>query len=447
MPTRPTAPPAASSAEPTPGPPRAGTTTSVAAANAGPLVRWQRLASGLQARHRFAALGVVGALMCALPLLQVLRFQGDALSATRAVQAALDPLANAVALQRGLVQHRDVAGAVLRGVSSREGERRQRQRVVNERLTELELSLRARDQARATQEGEALRGDWTELSRRVEERSVAASDSDAAHRLLVEQTLQVIDYVSLAMLDLGPGLDRTAGPDASAWVQAVLHTLPRESARLGLLASAAAGSAEAHPREFAATQRRLQQVIGDLQTAAQAVRRDSATASAAQTPLIETLATLSQRADSYFSLQRSSAPPDQLLAAASALTEAESALYTHAHSQLAAALAAHAEALRQQRLTLLAMLAALAVAGTLLGLSLLPPTPPGQGRRAARPALRRFNAADPAPDSRLDDEQLHAAPSKRGEAQRLMQRLRDPGALPRRPHHDTSSPHTQPPEE
>ena len=419
----------------------------VASANAGPLVRWQRLASGLQVRHRFAALGVVGVLMCAVPLLQVLRFQGDALSATRAAQAALDPLANAVALQRGLVQHRDVAGAVLRGVSSREGERRQRQRVVNERLTELELSLRASDQARATQEGEALRGDWTELSRRVEERSVAASDSDAAHRLLVEQTLQVIDYVSLAMLDLGPGLDRTAGPEASAWVQAVLHTLPRESARLGLLASAAAGSAEAHPREFAATQRRLQQVIGDLQTAARAEQQGAAT-TAAQTALSKALATLSQRAESYFSLQRSSAPPDQLLAAASALTDAEAALYTHAHSQLAAALAAHAEALRQQRLTLLVMLAALAVAGTLLGLSLLPPTPPGQRRRTARPALRRFNAADPAaPDSHLDDEQLHAAPSKRGEAQRLMQRLRDPGALPRRPHHDTSSPHTQPPED
>ena len=43
--------------------------------------RWPWLVSRFQVRHRFAALGVVGVLVCALPLLQVLRYQGAMLDA------------------------------------------------------------------------------------------------------------------------------------------------------------------------------------------------------------------------------------------------------------------------------------------------------------------------------------------------------------------------------
>jgi hypothetical protein len=420
----------------TPPPPAAPTTSRPAGAQV--RARWPRLASRLKVRHRLAALGVVGALMCALPLIQVLRYQAAALGDTQAAQAALDPLEHAVALQRGLVQHRDVAGAVLRGASAREPERRQRQRVVNERLTDLDLSLRRGSLQRATQEGEALREDWTALSRRVEERSVAAADSDAAHRLLVEQTLQVIDYVSLAALGVGG----QAGPEAQAWMQPLLHTLPRLSARLGLLTSAPAASAETHPRELAAAQLRLVQVLSDLQAlpAAEAAAGPAGTRAA--------MAALQRQADGYFELQRNSAADEPLRAAAAALAEADAALFTRARAQLAAGLASRVDNLTGQRSLLLASLALLGALGAVLGLSLLPPRPPGARRRASAPALRRFNAADPSPpDSRPADAGLPSRAPERSEARRLLQRLREPGARSARAPQDPGSIHTLPPED
>lgn len=432
---------------PPPAPPQPAPSQPPAGRASGWLRRVNRLLQGpqsrLRVRHRFAALGVVGALMCALPLLQVLRYQADALGATRAAQAALDPLAHAVGVQRGLVLHRDVAGAVLRGASAREPERRQRQRVVNERLTDLELALRGNHHARAAQEGEALRADWTVLSRRVEERSLEAPDSDAAHRLLVEQTLQVVDELSVAALGQG-GL---AAPEVTAWLHPVLHTLPRLSARLGLLASAEPGSTETHPREFAAAQQRLDRVMADLGAVSTHGKAPGTGNGNGSLATGSPLAALQQRADLYFGLHRSSAPPAQLQAAAQALGAAEVAFTVQAQARLAAALAAREEQLSTQRLALMAALAVLLVLGTGLGLSLLPPSASAP-RRRARPSPRRFNAADPAATDSMPASGADAGTTpERQEAQHLLQRLRVPAERPPQSPRDIGSPQTLPPKD
>lgn len=393
--------------------------------------RWPWLVSRFQVRHRFAALGVVGVLVCALPLLQVLRYQGAALDANRSAQAALDPLADAVSVQRSLVVHRDVAGAVLRGAGQREAERRQQQRVVNERLTDLDISLRSSGHTRATAEGEALRADWTVLSRRVEERSLAAEDSDAGHRLLVEQALQVMDYVALAVLQGG---QEAAGPGL-AWAPAVARDLPRLAARLGLLNSAAPGSDEAHPREFAAAQARLQQLADTLPAS-------SAASQAA-------VAALRDSAQHYFQLQRDSAASAARQAAATALAQAEQALLEQAHAELRSGLQAQAGALAAQRYGLCAALAALGVLALLLATSLMPPPGPQTRRRGER--LRRFNTQAAAMDS-SDSSDLPTQPlplqeggAPRGEARQLMHRLRQPQPL--RPQRDPGNPCILPPED
>jgi hypothetical protein len=324
-----------------------------------------------------------------------------------------------------------VAGAVLRGASQREAERRQQQQAVNERLTDLDISLRASGHARATAEGEALRADWTVLSRRVEERSLAAVDSDASHRLLVEQALQVMDYMALAVLQGG---QEAAGPGL-AWAPAVARDLPRLAARLGLLTSAAPGSGEAHPREFAAAHARLQQLADTL----------PATSAASQAAV----AALRDSARRYFQLQRDSAAGAARQAAASTLAQAEQALLEQASAELRSGLQAQAGALAAQRYGLCAALAALAALAWLLGASLMPPPGPRTRGRGERP--RRFNAQATATDS-ADASDLPTQPlplqdggAPLGEARRLMHRLRQ--RQPGRAQRDPGNPCTLPPDD
>jgi hypothetical protein len=141
---------------------------------------------------------VVAALVVALPLVQVLRYQNAELHAVLDARAGLDPVARAVAVQRGLLAHRDLAAQVLGGRPALEPERRLRQAEVDDRLAALSLALASGAWERALQEAHALYEDWSTLSRRVTTHALNASDSDQAHRLLIEQTLQVIDLVSVA---------------------------------------------------------------------------------------------------------------------------------------------------------------------------------------------------------------------------------------------------------
>lgn len=179
-------------------------------------------------RARLAALSLLGAAMVALPMGLVLRYHDAELHSLAARRASLEPMARAVDVQRSLLVHRDIAAALLRGQAALEAERRVRQGEVDDRLTALALTLVAGPWERAVRESDALRTDWSRLARRLmTQPGPSAETSDQAHRLLVEQTLQVVDLLELA---LAP----RAGSDtalASAWQ--TLLSLPREAARSG----------------------------------------------------------------------------------------------------------------------------------------------------------------------------------------------------------------------
>ena len=179
----------------------------------------------LKLRHKLAALSVVGVALCLLPLWQVMRFQNTEIDRSRAAEYGPDPAVLAVAVQRALLGHRDVAGHVLRGQADVENERRELQVQVDLRLVELNHGVQARGPQVAVQEARTMRSDWLALASRVLKRSLTADASDAAHRLLVEQTLQVIDLVadaSTLMRDPDPAIARLA------------HTLVRPMARLSV---------------------------------------------------------------------------------------------------------------------------------------------------------------------------------------------------------------------
>jgi hypothetical protein len=147
-------------------------------------------------RHKFAALGAIGSLMVLLPLGELLRHQSAEVQALLAERAVLDPMARTLAVQRGLLGHREVAAAVLKGRKALEPERRLRQAEVDARVAALAGTLASGAWERALDEATALGTDWHELAQRVLARRIGAPQSDQAHTLLVEQALQVMDLVS-----------------------------------------------------------------------------------------------------------------------------------------------------------------------------------------------------------------------------------------------------------
>jgi hypothetical protein len=173
----------------------------------------------LKLRHKLAALSVIGVTMCLLPLWQVLRYQALEIDAARRAEGGPDPALLAVTLQRGLLGHRDITAQVLGGLGELEMERRQRQATVTLGMAEVGQAVQRRGPLPAMDEVQSMRSDWVDLVRRVVLRELSADESNAAHRLLVEQTLQIIDLVadsSTLLTDSDPAIARLthalAGP-------------------------------------------------------------------------------------------------------------------------------------------------------------------------------------------------------------------------------------------
>lgn len=168
---------------------------------------------------KFAALGAVGTALVLVPLTEVLQQQGRALQAARDERAALNPMASAVALQRALMAHRDMAAQVLRGRTAWEPARQQGAAAVDHQVDTLTQALRTLAWQHPLEESQALAEDWWQLARAVGGRSISLAASDLSHRLRVEQALQVMDLLSASW---APGDDT----DAAVLRQAAV-ALPR----------------------------------------------------------------------------------------------------------------------------------------------------------------------------------------------------------------------------
>lgn len=194
---------------------------------------------------RVALLGLFGALALALPLSQVLQLQVEALHEHRAERVQLDPLADAMAVHRGLAAHDEVAARVLRGRRALEPERRERAAGVDGDLEALQRTLQALDSLPARREAAVMQADWQRLAGEVAQRRIDALASQRGHRLLQEQALQVLDLV-LARQDGGLRRALAALPPAHwpAFVaarQGELDTLARRAAASQRAAAAGLG--------------------------------------------------------------------------------------------------------------------------------------------------------------------------------------------------------------
>ena len=345
-------------------------------------------------RRRLAALSVVGALLVAWPLVQLLRYQGHEVQALLEERAALDPVARAVDVQRSLLAHRELASLVLRGRRAAEAPRKQRQVEVDERVAALGRTLKSGAWERAEREADALHEDWTTLVRQVLGRSIAAPESDQAHRLLMEQTLQVIDLVAdTAASHAGYAGDSGAATEATL---AVAHMMPRLAWQLAALSTPASDDEDADllTSNLAATEAALARSLGRLDAA---LEREGGT----QSPLAAAGAAAGAAAERTFQLLRGGPPrAAEVPAAASAAVQAQFHLFEQAHAAAAAALGERSDRAQQARAVSLALTAALVLAAAMLlwqlaqGLRALqggpPPPPPSNGEHSDRAEAGRL---------------------------------------------------------
>jgi hypothetical protein len=149
-------------------------------------------------RNRFVAFSAVGAAMVCLPLWQLMQHQQSALQQLAAQRALLDPVSQAVHVQFGLLSHRQLSGQLLQGQAQLEPARMAVQVGVDEQLQALQQVLTQGLWHSALAEARDLTRDWVELARSVQRRTLTAAQSEQAHSLRVEQTLQVLDLLTAA---------------------------------------------------------------------------------------------------------------------------------------------------------------------------------------------------------------------------------------------------------
>ncbi len=369
----------------------------------------------LRLRRNLAALSLVGATLLALPVVQLLRYQSAELNALAAGRAKLDPVARAVHLQRGLLAHRDIAGQVLGGHPDLEPERKLRQNEVDGRMATMMVALASGRWDLAIGEADDLHQDWRQLAQQVGARSIDPPSSDRAHRLLVEQTLQVIDLVAAAaQIERNSGAAYSAGSVPAATL-AIVHTLPRLAWQTTLLAPGATTDLAASRLQISHVETSLARTLGLLEgTRLPPALAASAGAAPADAALLQTGAAAGAATERYISLLRlPSASPAETQAAGLLAVQSQMRLFELAHGTATAALTAQTRSAAQHRalllgaLTFLALMALALIARLWRGLLLLQNQEAAWANRVATPEAGSDQA------------------TRRDQSEQLLQRLRE----------------------
>ncbi|MBL8333903.1 MAG: nitrate- and nitrite sensing domain-containing protein, partial [Rubrivivax sp.] len=146
--------------------------------------------------QKFATLGVLGAVIASIPTVQLIQRQNSELDVARSEQSGIDPVRTLVALQKQLQAHRGLASMVLSGNTAADTDRRARQADVNTQFSALGKAVAERGWKQAADEAQAMKTQWEQLARKVDERSISAKDSFEAHNGLVERNIHLIEMVA-----------------------------------------------------------------------------------------------------------------------------------------------------------------------------------------------------------------------------------------------------------
>ena len=388
----------------------------------------------LRLRRNLAALSLVGATLLALPVVQLLRYQSAELDALTTGRAKLDPVARAVHLQRGLLAHRDIAGQVLGGHPALEPERKLRQNEVDGRMAAMMVALATGRWDLAIGEADDLHQDWRQLTQQVLARQIDPPGSDRAHRLLVEQTLQVIDLVAAAaQIDNNSGTAFSAGSVPAATL-AMVHTLPRLAWQTAVLAPAATpdkapdpaqaqAQAQARGQQIDHVEASLARTLGLLEGTRRVsdVAPSATAAPATELALLQAGATAGTSTERYIALlRRPSAASSETQAAGRVAVQSQMRLFELAYGTATAALTAQTRSAGQHRALLMGALTFL----TLIALALT--------SRLWRGLLLLQTREQALADQAASPDNGHDQGRRRTQSEQLLQRLREAPPTPER---------------
>ena len=326
--------------------------------------------------QKFAALGVIGAVMCAVPLMTVIGYKNGEIAVARAEAEGLGPARTAVALQRQLQAHRGLSGMLLNGNAAVEGDRRARLADVNAELDKLSASLAASGYTGAAGELAAIKAAWTALADKVNARGLSATESFAAHTALIDRNFVVLDLIAD-----GSGLSLDPVAESYYVMTALIDHLPRLAESLAMVRGRGAAMLSAKEvsdgertligldvRSARYLQGRAATQIGKATTISADVKRiigGSSTASAAEA------AAFSRLAEAQL-LQRGAATMSatDYFKAGTAAVDAQYNAIEETASALDTLLAERIEATQLQLVVLLGTLAAIGALAVMLGIAI-----------------------------------------------------------------------------
>ena len=173
--------------------------------------------------QKFASIGVISAVMCAVPLSKVVQYKNSELGVAISEKTGRDSaISTGIELQKQLQAHRGLSSLVLNGNVSADSDRRARLADVSAQIALLDTQLATHGYSAAAKLASEIKADWDKVVQRIDGRELSAKESFAAHSEIVQKNLLLLDKVADAS---GLSLDPVA--ETYYLMTAVVDHLPR----------------------------------------------------------------------------------------------------------------------------------------------------------------------------------------------------------------------------
>ena len=369
--------------------------------------------------QKFAVLGVLGAVMTAVPTWNVLQARNGEIAVALAEDAGLDPLRQGFALHSAIELHRVQAQAAIGGDAAADTARRAAAADVAKKFDALGAELDKQGFKDGAAASKAMRGAWDKLQQQLDAKALDMDKMLAGHAALATEHFAVLDQVADAS---GLSLDPVA--ETYFLMTAMVDHLPRlaeEVSELGAYGAAHMGSKELS-LDVRARMAMASHQIHYLQSRAETqVNKALALAPNLKTALAEPLALAAKHSDALHELAEEMSEQGKPLRTAAEFrqmgkqaTEAQFKVMAQSAQAMEALLHERVKASESDRTLLLAELIGLALVALGLGLAIT--------RSVTKPLGDAVAAADAVGEGNLDH-RINASGSD--EAAQLLQRLAD----------------------
>jgi len=373
----------------------------------------------MQLWQKFATLGIIGAVMTAVPTYHVIKARNAEIAVAKSEEAGIGPVRSAVALQRGLQTHRGYSGMVLGGNAASDGDRKVRATEVATALATLNKQMVDLAYTLPVDSSKALKNDWDRLHQQVDSRSITPAESWAAHGALVQANITLIDQVADAS-----GLSLDPVSETYYLMTAMVDHLPRLAEVLAMTRGMGAQMLAA--KEITSTERARLALFAEqaqyLRSRATAQIDKAVSIDPGLKAQLANVVTAAAESDRFFKLvekellsgTKSSLTPMDYFRAGTQALDAQYKLLDETATALDNKLRDRIEATQQARNLLLALLAGLGAVAVGLGFAI--------SRSVTKPLGHAVEAANAVGEGNLE---FPIATTGRDEAAKLLQRLAD----------------------